>query len=99
MGLRLVTPTTFAEYMALFFGRALVAAGVAIGLALVALVALMAFGGWPVTLYPAIIEAFAKALIGGGVVLVIVIIFLGLGGPVRRLKAGIGKLSIETEGD
>lgn len=94
-----MTPTTFAESMTLFFGRALVAAGVATGIGAVALVAILMWGGWPATLYPAIVAIFGKALLGAGIVMVLVIIFLGLGGPVRKLKAALGKFSVETEGD
>lgn len=87
------------ENLAPFYGKALVAAGVAIGLALLLIVGILTWGGWPEALFGTIIEILGRALMGGGVLLVLIIIFLGLGGPVRKLKALLGKITIETEGD
>lgn len=95
----MIPPSTFQEALRLFFARAIVAAGVATGIAAAALVALLAFGGWPAPLYGQIITILGEALIGAGGVMVLVIIFLGLGGPVKALKAALGKLSVETQGD
>lgn len=82
------------------FGIALVAAGVAFGLAGVALVAILVWGPQAVPAqYGQIIGILGKALMGAGIISAMVIVFLGLGGPVRKLKAGAGKFFIETEGD
>lgn len=87
------------DNLAPFYGKALVAAGVATGLSLLLIVGILTWGGWPEAQFATIIDILGKALMGGGVLMVLIIIFLGLGGPVRKLKALLGKLSIETEGD
>ena len=92
-------PTTFSEGLQRFYARFLVGAGLAVGLAEVALVALLAFGGWPEKHYGQIIDYLGWLAIGGGALMVIVVAFLGLGGPARAIKLALGKLSIETEGD
>ena len=92
-------PTTYAEGRATFYGNALVGAGIATGLAALLIVAILTWGGWPSAHFGAIIAILGKALTGAGAVMVLVIVFLGLGGPVRKLRAALGKASIETEGD
>ena len=92
-------PTNFADNQRRSYGIALVAAGIATGLAALLLVAILTWGGWPKEQYGKIIDILGQALLGAGVVMTLVIIFLGLGGPVRKLKAAIWKATIETEGD
>lgn len=92
-------PTTFKDYLRLLYSRLLIAAGVAVGVGVSALIIILAFGGWPEAQYPQIITILGKLAIGGGVVMTLVIILLGLGGPARSLKASFWKASIETEGD
>lgn len=81
------------------YGIALIAAGVAIGLGALLLIAILTFGAWGATNYPLIIKTLGQALLGAGVLMTLVIIFLGLGGPARLLKASFGIASIETQGD
>lgn len=95
----MIDPTTFLETDRKAYGRALIGAGIATGLGALFLVIILTWGGWPAALYPQIVEILGKALLGAGVVMTLVIIFLGLGGPVRKLKATIWKATIETEGD
>lgn len=94
-----MTEPTFEQRQRRFYDHALVAAGVSVGLCALLIVAVLTWGGWPEDLYGQIVAILGKALMGAGVVMVFVIVFLGLGGPVRRLKAAFGKASIETEGD
>lgn len=92
-------PLDFHDGERRYYGRFIVGAGVAVGVASIALVAILTWGGWPATLYPTIVAILGRALIGAGAIMALVIVFLGLGGPVRSLKATFGKASIETEGD
>jgi len=92
-------PSTFSERLRLFYSRTIVAAGVATGVGVSLLIILLAFGGWPEARYEQIITILGQLALGGGFVMTLVIIFLGLGGPMQRLKATIWKASIETEGD
>ena len=81
------------------YGAFLVAAGIVIGIAASILVAILVWGGWPPALYGQIVGILGKALLGAGGLLTLVIIFLGLGGPVKRLSLGTATAHIETEGD
>jgi hypothetical protein len=81
------------------YGIFLVAAGVAIGLASVGLVAVLAFGGWPASLYGPIVDILGRTLMGAGGLLALTIVFLGIGGPVKRTKLGGKLFNLEAEGD
>ena len=52
---KLPPPTTFSEGMRFIFSLAAIAFAIACGLGLVALVAVLVWGGWPATLYPKIL--------------------------------------------
>lgn len=92
-------PTNHSEAMTSRYSTALIGAGIATGIGALLLVVILTWGGWPSNLYGQIVGILGNALMGAGVVMTLVIIFLGLGGPVKRLKAALSKLSIETEGD
>ena len=94
-----MNPTTFKEQLRLLYSRFLVGAGVAIGVGVVGLILLLAFGGWPEDRYAQIIDILGWLAIGSGASMMLVIVFLGLGGPAHLLKVALGKLSIETQGD
>jgi hypothetical protein len=81
------------------YGTALIAAGLAVGIAAAVLVGVFVWGGWPATLYPAIIEILGKALIGAGTIMALVIVILGIGGPIKNAKVGGKVFNIEVEGD
>lgn len=81
------------------YSHYLIAAGIAIGLGVLLLVSILTWGGWPEALYSQIIDILGRLAFGGGVAMVLVIIFLGIGGPVRKLTATIWKATISTEGD
>jgi hypothetical protein len=94
-----MTPTTFKEALKRLYAFFLVGAGVAIGLGLVGLVLILAYGGWPESQYPAIISILGKLAIGAGALMTLVVIFLGLGGAAQSIKATLWGASIETESD
>lgn len=81
------------------YGVFLIAAGLAVGLAALAIVAILVWGGWPVAQYGAIIAILGQTLMGAGGLLTMVLVFLGIGGPIRRAKVGGSKVSLEVEGD
>ena len=94
-----MNPATFKEYLKLLYARFLVAAGVATGLALVGIVMILAFG-WPAEVDPkAVIDILGKLAIGGGVLMTLVVIFLGLGGAAQSIKGSLWGASIETRSD
>lgn len=81
------------------YGVFLVAAGVAFGLAAAVLVAILAFGGWPASLYGPIVDILGRTLMGAGGLLALTVVFLGIGGPIKRVKLGGKLFNLETEGD
>lgn len=94
-----MSPTTFKEYLKLLYARFLVAAGVATGVGLVGLVLILAFG-WPAEADPKeVISILGKLAIGGGVLMTLVVIFLGLGGAAQSIKAALWGATIETRSD
>jgi hypothetical protein len=92
-------PASFKDALRLLYSRYIIAAGIALGVGAAALVLILWLGGWPAQYDGLIIQVFGKALLGAGIAQTLIIIFLGLGGPVRKLTATIWKASIETEGD
>jgi hypothetical protein len=91
-------PATFKEALRLLYSRYLVAAGIALGVGGAAIVAFLMFGVSK-SLEQLAVETLGKALIGAGIGQTLVIIFLGLGGPVRSLKGSVWKATIEAQGD
>ena len=87
--------------MRLLFAIAALIGAVAFGIGLVALVAVLVWGGWPVALYGKIIGILGIVAIGGLVLVAISQVGILLGGPVGRFKASASKdgASIEAEGD
>ena len=99
--LRLPPPATFAEGMRLLFAIAALLGAVAFGIGMVALVAVLVWGGWPAALYGKIIGILGIVAIGGLVLIGVSQIGILLGGPVGRLKTGVGKdgVTVEAEGN
>ncbi len=89
----------FTESRSAFYGAALALAGLATGIAIAIIVAVLMWGGWPADRYPQIISILGRTVMGGGLLMALVIGFLGLGGPAKNLKAAFGRFSIETEAD
>lgn len=96
-----MTPSTFEQAQARFYGRALVAAGVAIGCATVALIAVLVWGGWPTDLFGAIITILGVTAGGAQGILLYVIHALAIGGPVKNSQVILNKegVNLKTEGD
>lgn len=91
-------PSTFKEALRLLYSRYLLAAGIALGVGSVGIILYLMFLT-PPNLAGTVVTIMGKALIGAGVGQTLVIIFMGLGGPVRKLTATFLKASISTEGD
>lgn len=91
-------PTTFAEGMRLLFAIAALIGAVAFGIGLVALVAVLVWGGWPPALYGKIIGILGIVAIGGLVLIGISQVGILLGGPVGRFKASVDKAGASIEG-
>ena len=79
-------PGTFAEGQRLVYGLLAAAAGMFCGLAAVAMVALLMWGGWSAREEHSIVLIFGWALGGFIAALVAVIVGLLAGGPVGRFK-------------
>lgn len=91
-------PSSFRERLELFYSRAIVWAGVLVGVGVSLILLLLAFGGWPEEYYGTIINFLGALALGGGAFMVIVIVLLGLGGPAAAISAVIGKFSVESKG-
>lgn len=91
-------PGSFKDALRLLYSRYLVAAGIGLGLGAVGITVYLMFGVQK-ALQQLAVTILGKALIGAGIGQILVIIFLGLGGPVRSFKAAFGKATIETQGD
>jgi hypothetical protein len=98
-GLRLPPALTFAEGQRYIYGLLAATAGVFCGLAAVAMVALLMWGGWSVAEEHHIVVIFGWSL--GGFILAMIVVIVGLlaGGPVGRFKVAAGRdgASVETE--
>lgn len=91
-------PGTFKEALRLLYSRYLLAAGIALGIGAAAITGYLMFFT-PKNLASLVITILGRALMGAGIAQTLVIIFLGLGGPVRSFKGSIGRASIDTQGD
>jgi len=100
--LKLISPpTTFAEGQRLIYGWLAAAAGMFCGLAAVAMVALLVWGGWSPAEEHTIVVILGCALGGFIAAMTAVIVGLLVGGPVGRFKGSAGRdgVSLEAEGD
>jgi hypothetical protein len=94
-------PTSFAEGQRLIYGWLAGAAGMFCGLAAVAMVALLVWGGWSPAEEHSIVVILGCALGGFIAAMTAVIVGLLVGGPVGRFKGSAGRdgVSLEAEGD
>jgi hypothetical protein len=94
-------PTSFAEGQRLICGWLAGAAGMFCGLAAVAMVALLVWGGWSPVEEHSIVVILGCALGGFIAAMTAVIVGLLVGGPVGRFKGSAGRdgVSLEAEGD
>jgi hypothetical protein len=97
---RLPPPGTFAEGQRLVYGLLAAAAGMFCGLAAIAMVALLMWGGWSPAEEHSIVTIFGWSLGGFIAAMVAVIVGLLAGGPVGRFKLAASRdgASVETEG-
>ena len=97
----ILPPTTFAEGQRLIYGWLAAAAGMFCGLAAVAMVALLVWGGWSPAEEHTIVVILGCALGGFIAAMTAVIVGLLVGGPVGRFKGSAGRdgVSLEAEGD
>jgi hypothetical protein len=98
---RLPSPSTFAEGQRQIYGWLAGAAGMFCGLAAVAMIGLLMWGGWSRAEEHSIVIIFGCALGGFIAAMSAVIIGLLLGGPVGRFKGSAGRdgVSLEAEDD
>ena len=94
-------PTSFAEGQRLIYGWLAAAAGIFCGLAAVAMVALLVWGGWSQAEEHSIVLILGCALGGFIAAMCAVIVGLLVGGPVGRFKGSAGRdgVSLEAECD
>ncbi len=94
-------PTTFAEGQRLIYGWLAAAAGIFCGLAAVAMIALLMWGGWDKSEEHTIVIILGCALGGFIAAMSAVIIGLLVGGPVGRFKGSAGRdgVSLEAQAD
>lgn len=94
-------PTSFAEGQRLIYGWLASAAGMFCGLAAVAMVALLVWGGWSPAEEHSIVVILGCALGGFIAAMTAVIVGLLVGGPVGRFKGSAGRdgVSLEADGD
>lgn len=84
-------PQTFAEGQRLIYGLLAACAGIFCGLAAVAMVALLMWGGWSAREEHTIVAIFGWSLGGFIAAMVAVIVGLLAGGPVGRFKLTAGQ--------
>ena len=94
-------PQTFAEGQRLVYGLLAAAAGMFCGLAAVAMIALLMWGGWSAREEHSIVVIFGWSLGGFIAAMVAVIVGLLAGGPVGRFKVSAGRdgASLEAHND
>lgn len=94
-------PATFAEGQRLIYGWLAAAAGIFCGLAAVAMIGLLMWGGWSQAEEHSIVIIFGCTLGGFIAAMSAVIIGLLVGGPVGRFKGSAGRdgVSLEAESD
>lgn len=101
MNLSLPPPSTFAEGQRLVYGWLAAAAGIFCGLASVAMVGLLVWGGWNAAEEHTIVLILGGAL--GGFIACMAAVMIGLlvGGPVGRFKGSATRdgVSLEAEGE
>ena len=93
-------PTSFAEGQRLVYGWLVAAAGMFCGATALGILAVLVWGGWPVTLYGQIITILGCALGGFIAAMCFVIVGLLVGGPVGRFKGSVTRdgATVEAEG-
>ena len=94
---RLPPPGTFAEGQRLVYGLLAAAAGMFCGLAAVAMIALLMWGGWSAREEHSIVIIFGWSLGGFIAAMVAVIVGLLAGGPVGRFKVSAGREGASVE--
>ena len=94
---RLPPPGTFAEGQRLVYGLLAAAAGMFCGLAAVAMIALLMWGGWSAAEEHSIVVIFGWSLGGFIAAMVAVIVGLLAGGPVGRFKFYAGREGASVE--
>jgi hypothetical protein len=92
-------PGTFAEGQRLIYGLLAAAAGIFCGLAAVAMIALLMWGGWSPAMERSIVIIFGWALGGFIAAMVAVIVGLLAGGPVGRFKLAANRDGASLEAD
>ena len=92
-------PTTFAEGQRLIYGWLAAAAGIFCGLAAVAMIGLLMWGGWSRAEEHTIVVIFGCALGGFIAAMSAVIIGLLVGGPVGRFKGSAGRDGVSLEAE
>ena len=90
-------PGTFAEGQRLVYGLLAAAAGMFCGLAAVAMIALLMWGGWSAREEHSIVVIFGWSLGGFIAAMVAVIVGLLAGGPVGRFKLSAGREGASLE--
>ena len=97
--MNLPPPATFAEGQRYIYGLLAAAAGVFCGLAAVAMVVLLMWGGWSLAEEHSIVTIFGWALGGYIAAMVAVIVGLLAGGPVGRFKVSASRDGASLEAD
>ena len=92
-------PGTFAEGQRTIYGLLAAAAGMFCGLAAVAMVALLMWGGWSLAEEHSIVAIFGWSLGGFIGAMIIVIVGLLAGGPVGRFKVSASRDGACVEAD
>ena len=92
-------PGTFAEGQRLVYGLLAAAAGMFCGLAAIAMIALLMWGGWSAAEEHSIIVIFGWALGGFIAAMVAVIVGLLAGGPVGRFRIAATRDGATFEAD
>ena len=90
-------PGTFAEGQRLVYGLLAAAAGMFCGLAAVAMISLLMWGGWSLAEEHSIVVIFGWSLGGFIAGMVAVIVGLLAGGPVGRFKLSAGREGASVE--
>lgn len=90
-------PGTFAEGQCLIYGLLAAVAGMFCGLAAVAMIALLMWGGWSARVEHSIVIIFGWSLGGFSAAMVAVIVGLLAGGPVGRFKLSAGRQAASVE--
>ena len=95
--MNLPPPQTFAEGQRLVYGLLAAAGGIFCGLAAIAMIALLMWGGWSGAAERTILIIFGWALGGFIAAMVAVIVGLLAGGPVGRFRMSAGQAGAQFE--